>query len=144
MSEHIPLHLVNRVRRRARELCEYCQLPQWSQEASFHIDHVLPLADGGRTAYLNLALACVTCSLKKAAKSSALDPLTSRLAPLFNPRRQRWTSHYRWTRSWRIIGLTPTGRATVRALGMNRPAIVRIRQVWASLGHFPDRSIREA
>src|SRR5262249_39730143 len=133
----VPSRLAARVRQRAGDLCEYCRLPQWTQEATIHIDHVRPLADGGRTTFANLALACVTCSLTKAARSSARDPKTSRLAQLFNPRQARWQRHFRWTRTWRVAGKTPTGRATVRALGMNRPAVVRIRRSWADLGMFP-------
>jgi 5-methylcytosine-specific restriction endonuclease McrA len=136
MSEHIPSVLVAQVRRRAGEICEYCLMPQWSQEATFHIDHILPLAVGGPTTLSNLALACVTCSLKKAARSSARDPKTNRLTQLFNPRQSQWRDHFRWTQTWRIVGRTPTGRATVRALGMNRPAVVLIRQAWAHLGMF--------
>jgi hypothetical protein len=33
-------------------------------------------------------------------------------------------------------GRTPTGQATIAALGMNRPAIVLIRQMLAALGQF--------
>jgi 5-methylcytosine-specific restriction endonuclease McrA len=137
MSDHVPGRLASQVRHRAGEICEYCRLPQWTQEATFHIDHIQPLADGGRTILANLALACVTCSLKKAARSSARDPQTNSLAPLFNPRQAKWLDHFRWTRNWRIVGKTPTGRATVRALGMNRPPIVLIRRAWARLGLFP-------
>ena len=36
MSERIPIALAKLVRRRAREVCEYCLLPQSSQEAAFH------------------------------------------------------------------------------------------------------------
>jgi HNH endonuclease len=137
MSEHVPSRLAAQVRQRARDLCEYCLLTQWSQEARFHIDHVKPLADGGRTVLSNLALACVTCSLKKAARSWASDPQTDRLVQLFNPRQENWLDHFGWTRTWRIVGKTSTGRATIRALGMNRPAVVMIRRAWAHLGLFP-------
>ncbi|HVX85553.1 MAG TPA: HNH endonuclease signature motif containing protein [Phycisphaerae bacterium] len=54
---------------RAGGRCEYCGLaPQIGQEAVFHIDHVVPRAAGGETTLGNLALACVSCSLHKAAK----------------------------------------------------------------------------
>jgi 5-methylcytosine-specific restriction endonuclease McrA len=54
--------------------CEYCGLSQEGQEATFHIDHVIPLAAGGKTVAENLALACVSCSLRKAARQTAIDP----------------------------------------------------------------------
>jgi len=136
MSEHIPAALARRVRRRASDVCEYCRLPQSSQEAAFHIDHIRPLAAGGSTTASNLALACVTCSLKKAARRRARDPVSKRLAPLFHPRRDRWSDHFRMTATYRLLGRTPSGRATIGALGMNRPSIVRIRRVLAVLGRL--------
>src|SRR5205807_1590389 len=137
MSELIPASLARRVRQRAGDVCEYCRLPQWSQEATFHVDHIHPLADGGPTKEENLALACVTCSLRKGARTQARDPKRKVLVPLFHPRRDRWADHFRWTKTWRLAGRTATGRATVTALGMNRPAIVFIRRAWVALGRFP-------
>ena len=57
--------------------CEYCHLSQAGQEATFHIDHVTPVASGGETMVDNLALACVSCSLRKGARQTAIDPNTS-------------------------------------------------------------------
>jgi 5-methylcytosine-specific restriction endonuclease McrA len=61
------------VRERAQECCEYCLLPQSSQEAAFHIDHILPRVVGGATVEDNLALACVSCSLRKGARTHSMD-----------------------------------------------------------------------
>src|SRR5881398_1235375 len=74
MSVHIPAALARAVHRRAGNICEYCGLPQSSQEATFHVDHIEPRADGGPTELSNLALACVTCSIKKAAASPGARP----------------------------------------------------------------------
>jgi hypothetical protein len=136
MSELIPSSLARQAVARAEEACEYCKLPQWSQEATFHIDHIQPRADGGETIADNLALACVSCSLKKSARIQALDPRSMRFVSLFHPRKDRWSDHFRWTRSWRLMGRTAKGRATIEALGMNRPAILLIRRVWGALGAF--------
>jgi hypothetical protein len=114
-------------------MCEYCKLRQWSQEATFHIDHIQPRADGGETTEDNLALACVSCSLKKAARIHALDPKSKRFVRLFHPRKDPWSDHFHWARNWRLVGKTAIGRATIDALAMNRPAILRIRRIWASL-----------
>src|SRR5438270_10674380 len=108
MSERIPAALVRLVRRRARHVCEYCLLPQSSQEAAFHVDHIQPRAAGGSAIAANLALACVTCSLKKAARTRGRDPLSKKLVPLFHPRQDRWPDHFRWTRGCRVAGRTPT------------------------------------
>lgn len=122
----VPQRLRRLVLKRAGERCEYCGLSQAGQEATFHIDHVLPRAAGGRTTPDNLALACVSCSLRKEARRSAPDPLTGRSVRIFNPRRQRWRDHFRWDGTL-VVPLTATGRATAAALQMNRQLILAIR-----------------
>lgn len=94
---------------RAKHRCEDCRLSQLGQEATFHIDHVIPRAAGGPTTADNLALACVSCSLRKWAKQTVSDPDTGEQVPLFNPRTQVWAEHFRWDDE-RIVPLTPTGR----------------------------------
>ena len=137
MSPHIPTRLVQEVRDRAHEVCEYCLLPQSSQEATFHIDHIVPRREGGETDATNLAIACVTCSLRKGAKMVAIDPQTQATVSLFHPREENWSEHFRLNDEFEFEGLTPTGRATIAALGMNRPAIVSIRKELHFLGRFP-------
>ncbi|MDZ4342267.1 MAG: HNH endonuclease signature motif containing protein [Candidatus Binatia bacterium] len=61
----IPARLRRLVVLRVGNRCEYCRLAQKGQEATFHVDHILPKAAGGRTTAANLALACVSCSLRK-------------------------------------------------------------------------------
>ncbi len=111
---------------RAGNRCEYCGLAQEVQEATFHIDHIVPRLKGGLTTLDNLALACVSCSLRKEARRSALDPITGRRVPLFHPRKQQWARHFGWD-GVRVVGMTPTGRATVLALELNRLRIQIIR-----------------
>jgi hypothetical protein len=132
----IPIHLQRVVVERAKSHCEYCGLSQKGQEAQFHIDHVVPVVHGGETVVDNLALACVSCSLRKAAKRYALDPQTSIEAPLFNPRIHSWEEHFCWD-GVRILGRTPTGRATVNALKMNRLLILAIRKEESLRGRHP-------
>ena len=84
----------------------------------------------------NLALACVSCSLRKWAKQTVTDPDSGEEVPLFNPRLQLWAEHFRWENE-RIIPLTATGRSTVVALAMNRPMIIAIRQEEAARGRHP-------
>jgi hypothetical protein len=134
MSEHVPAALGKRVRERADWRCEYCHLPQSSQEAAFHIDHIRPCSKGGPTVASNLALACVTCSLRKGARTHARDPLSKKRQPLFHPRQDRWSEHFEWTRGCRLLGRSSTGRATISALGINRPAVVAIRKALVRLG----------
>jgi hypothetical protein len=132
----IPPALQAEVFARAGQRCEYCQLSQLGQEATFHIDHIVPRSAGGETTAENLALACVSCSLRKWAKQTAADPDSGDEVPLFNPRSQSWGEHFRWE-SQRIVPLTATGRATVAALAMNRQLILAIRQEEMIRGRHP-------
>jgi hypothetical protein len=132
----IPPSLLEQVVLRAGNRCEYCRLSQLGQGATFHIDHVIPRAAGGPTTIDNLALACVSCSLRKWAKQTATDPDSGAEVPLFNPRTQAWGEHFRWDDA-RVVPLSPTGRATVAALAMNRPMIVAIRLEEAVRGRHP-------
>jgi hypothetical protein len=115
-------------------------MPQEWQEAEFHVDHVRPFARGGKTSTGNLALACVSCSLSKAARVAAKDPETGFMAHLFNPRRDNWNEHFEWGTDWRVVGTSAKGRATVAALAMNRARLVAIRTELAALGIFPPPS----
>jgi hypothetical protein len=134
----IPAHLQRLVAQRAGGRCEYCGLSQEGQEARFHVDHAVPVTRGGTTIEENLALACVSCSLRKAAKQHALDPKTGAQAILFNPRIHSWAEHFRWD-GVHILGLTPIGRATVEALKMNRPLILAIRREEMLRSRHPPR-----
>ena len=138
----IPSALREEVTLRSGNRCEYCGLSQAGQEATFHVDHVVPRAAGGLTEGGNLALACVSCSLRKSAKQFAPDPETGSRVPLFNPREQRWSDHFRWDGSM-VIPLSPTGRATVAALSMNRSLAVAIRLEETVRGRHPPTSARE-
>lgn len=121
---------------RARHRCEYCRLSQASQEATFHMDHVVPRARNGPTILENLALACVSCSLRKGARETATDPESGEDVPLFNPRRDSWSSHFPWS-GVRVIALTSVGRATIAALAMNRPLLLAIRREEIVRGWHP-------
>jgi hypothetical protein len=137
VTQTIPGELRELVTSRAGERCEYCQLAQAGQEASFHVDHVVPRRSNGPTLASNLALACVGCSLRKAAKESGIDPASGNSVALFNPRSSKWSDHFNFA-GYEIVGDTATGRATIVALGMNRPMLVAIREEQASLGRGPD------
>jgi len=132
----IPESLRRLVFQRANGQCEFCRLSQEGQEATFHIDHAVPVKAGGQTVAANLALACVSCSLRKAARETAVDPESGGNVALFNPRRDAWQDHFGWE-GVRLLGLTAVGRATIQALDMNRPLILAIRGEEAALGRHP-------
>jgi hypothetical protein len=126
-----------RVRERAGQRCEYCRIAQAGQEATFHVDHVRPRRDGGPTLLDNLALSCVSCSLRKGARTRALDSVTGEEVLLFNPRADRWESHFELTEELVILGRSSVGRATVNLLQMNRPLAIAIRREEALRSRYP-------
>ena len=121
---------------RANGRCEYCQLSQLGQEATFHVDHIVPRSAGGESEVDNLALSCVSCSLRKSAKQFVVDPESEEKVAIFNPRTQRWTDHFVWVGET-VVAKTAIGRATISALAMNRPLIISIRREEAELGRHP-------
>jgi len=125
------------VRLRASDRCEYCRIAQISQEATFHVDHVIPRAIGGVTLLENLALACVSCSLRKGARTSATDPDTGDATQLFHPRLHVWSDHFGTDASGEILGLTAMGRGTVVLLSMNRVLAIAIRREEHSRDRWP-------
>ena len=61
---------------------------------------------------------CVFCNRHKGPNIAGIDPKSRKIVPLFNPRRHKWSRHFRWDGPV-LVGLTPTGRATVRVLKIN-------------------------
>ncbi len=122
----IPAALRRFVIQRSRNRCEYCSLSQTGQVATFHIDHIVPEMAGGATIADNLALACVSCSLRKGARQRLKDSETGEVVSIFNPRQQVWKEHFGW-KGVEVVGLTATGRTTIAALSLNRSLMLAIR-----------------
>src|SRR3989442_15368047 len=116
-----------RVRRRAKNRCEYCHLPQsHAPFPVFHIEHIRPKKHRGADSEDNLCLACNFCNLHKSSNLTGLDPLTDAITPLFNPRKDDWREHFAFDDAT-IIGRTPVGRVTARVLNMNDQERVELR-----------------
>ncbi len=123
---------------RARSCCEYCRSQLRFAMQPFSAEHIDPRSREGETALDNLALSCQGCNNHKYTKREAPDPISGQPVPLFHPRRQRWADHFRWSDDCtQIIRLTPTGRATVEALHLNRPGLVNLRRVLFRAGEHP-------
>src|SRR5260370_29636986 len=122
--------LRDRVRRRARGLCEYCLSCAEFTGHDFMLDHVVPEGKGGTRDLSNLCWSGFWCNAFKQARTAAPDPRTGQPVALFNPRADPWHDHFRWSRdATRIIGRTAVGRATVKALRLNRPTLVVARRI---------------
>jgi len=116
------------VRDRARNACEYCRIPPAATPLiPFHVEHVVPKQHGGSDDPSGLALACDRCNAYKGPNLTSIDPETGAVAPLFNPRKDFWPDHF-LLREGCVLGLTPTGRATVRLLNMNAPRRLELRR----------------
>ncbi|MBW4660385.1 MAG: HNH endonuclease [Drouetiella hepatica Uher 2000/2452] len=69
-----------------RSQAQYCPDP-------FSIEHITPRSRGGTDAVENLALSCQGCNSRKYTHTEAYDPVTGKLVPLYQPRRQQWADH---------------------------------------------------
>jgi hypothetical protein len=132
----VPKELDRRVRRRSKELCEYCQLPRAFYPWAFHADHIIAEQHGGQSKYSNLALACSRCNRSKGPNIAGFDTHTNEIVRLYQPRRDQWADHFRW-RGPRLLGLTPIGRVTVRVLAINHPDAIAYRRELIAEGVFP-------
>ncbi|HEV8062324.1 MAG TPA: HNH endonuclease signature motif containing protein [Gemmataceae bacterium] len=123
---------------RAHGSCEYCKMPQESDELTFEVEHIISKKHGGKTTLSNTCLACFGCNRYKGSDIAGRDDKTGKLVSLFNPRRMNWTRHFRWDGP-RLIGRSAIGRVTVKILGINLAHRVEFRQelIDANL-FFPD------
>jgi hypothetical protein len=134
----VSAQLRERVTERACGCCEYCRSQAQYATEAFSVEHILARAKGGTTTLENLALACQGYNNHKYDKAEADDPVSGQLAPLYHPRRDRWDEHFAWSDDFTlIIGLTPTGRATVAALHLNRDGVVNLRRLLYAVGKHP-------
>jgi hypothetical protein len=126
------------VRRRAGQRCEYCHFPESALPyLVFHVDHIIAKQHVDEVSHDldSLAWACSECNYHKGPNLVSIDPESKQQANLFNPRRDVWNDHFTIVHG-RIVGLTPTGKATARLLNMNAPRIVRLRGELIDQGEF--------
>ena len=124
---------------RAGGRCEYCQLSWDNLDLPFEVDHIIAEHHLGETRTNNLCLACFACNRHKGPNVAGVDPRTGKIVPLFNPRRHKWSRHFRWAGAV-LIGRTPNGRATVIALKINLEHRIDLRQGLIEEGVFPPPS----
>ncbi|BAZ00963.1 HNH endonuclease [Tolypothrix tenuis PCC 7101] len=140
MSKYIPESLRNQIAISDKRRCCYCLTSEANSGIPMTHDHIHPRSRGGETTFENLCLACRSCNEFKADLTEAIDPVTGKITPLFNPRIQIWSDHFHWSSdATKVEGLTNIGRATVICLRMNNPVIVAARRRWTTSGwHPPD------
>lgn len=137
MSEPAWSEIRQFVYERAKGCCEYCQTCEVNTGQTMQVDHIDP---SGADDLDNLALACWNCNNHKRQATHTPDPQTQTMVPLFHPRQHIWSEHFEWIdNAIRLRGLTPTGRATILRLKMNRPSIVIARKRWSEAGYHPPK-----
>jgi hypothetical protein len=136
---YISVEIERRVRTDARNRCGYCLSPQRLVMARLEIEHIIPISKGGSNDESNLWLACPLCNRYKSDKTTGVDRETSETVRLFNPRTQVWFEHFSWSEDGlRIVGKTPTGRATVAVLHLSDDAdALEVRSYWVLAGWHP-------
>ncbi|HZZ79288.1 MAG TPA: HNH endonuclease signature motif containing protein [Gemmataceae bacterium] len=127
------------VKRRANDVCEYCQLPQKVVPFSHELDHIIAVKHRGPTAANNLAWACFGCSRHKSCNIAGIDPKSGSIIRLFHPRRHKWATHFRWNGPV-LVGRTDIGRATIEVLEINLPRRIALRQSLIDDGSFDPTS----
>jgi len=121
---------------RAKNTCEYCQLPQELDVLPFQIDHIIAEQHHRDTVAENLALSCLNDNLHKGPNIAGFDPETGFLTRLFHPRRDIWEDHFAWVGPV-LTGRTDIGRATIDVLLVNAPERVEVRLLLIRAGLFP-------
>ena len=139
MSEHrVSPKLRQQVAERAKYCCEYCQSQARYSPDPFAIEHIQPIAKGGRSELENLAFACQGCNGRKYIHTQALDPVSQAIVSLYHPRQDCWTEHFQWSDDYtQVKGLTPVGRATVEKLQLNRVGLVNLRHLLYKTNEHP-------
>ena len=94
--------LVQQVRTRAKNRCEYCGIPFPAYRLPYQADHIIARQHGGSTA-------------------------TGSVVRLFHPRDDVWGEHFQLDGAL-VVGLTAIGRATVHVLAMNEGEFLEVRQ----------------
>lgn len=129
------------VAERAFHCCEYCFSQARFATQSFSVEHIIPKSRGGCHDLENLALACQGCNGHKYIKTHGFDPVSCQSVPLYHPRKDRWIDHFEWNDDFTlIVGLSPTGRATIVTLQLNRDGIVNLRHMLYAMGKHPPES----
>lgn len=94
----IPQNLKNKLAKKSNGICYYCNtkakkaiinrrgvLQFFSEDGSvFHIDHVIPIHNGGSHEEGNLVMACAKCNLSKRKMKMANDPDVIRIIKSIN------------------------------------------------------------
>ncbi len=122
------------VRNRARNQCEYCQLPQTATPfLTFHVEHIQAKQHVSEDSLDNLALAFPDCNRFKGPNLTSLSSITRKIIRLFHPRNDQWSEHFEYESSV-LVGLRPIGEATIDLLQINSDEQMKCVLHWVPIG----------
>lgn len=138
MSVYVAVELQRRIRACFADCCAYCRSAEALTVTTFEFEHIVPRSAGGATMFENLCLACPSCNRYKTVRQNGFDLVTQQDVALFHPHLHSWNEHFAWNEdATEIMGLTSVGRVTIAVLRMNRPQLVRVRQMWVKMKEHP-------
>lgn len=125
-----------KVRIRAGGCCEYCKcLSKYAEP--FTGDHIIPISKGGTDNLNNIAYTCSSCNFHKYTFTKAIDPDSQEVVVLFNPRKDIWAEHFKWSKDkLKISGKSASGRATILRLKLNRNVLKNLRRILLLTGNI--------
>jgi hypothetical protein len=136
MTSYVSAELRRTVERRAKRVCEYCQIHQDDTLLGCQVDHVISEKHGGATESDNLSYACTFCNRYKGPDVGSIAASTGEFTRLFNPRTDCWSEHF--TLNGVIIEpQTAIGEVTVRLLRFNDPERLIERELLERVGRYP-------
>ena len=127
--------LLNLIRQRSGDRCEYCRFPSSEAWLPFQVDHIIAEKHGGPTDESNLAFSCYYCNSYKGPNIAGIDPEGEPdvAVQLFHPRKDDWNTHFSWHRAV-LVGRTPQARATISVLRINDVEAVAVRSMLLKCG----------
>lgn len=128
--------LRSEVARRAGYRCEYRLIREEDGGFRLQVDHIISRKHGGVSTSDNLASACMLCNRHKGTDIASIHQETGEVVPLFHPRHNRWSHHFRVTGS-SIEPLSSIGSVTVRLLRLNAPERLAERRLLQERGAYP-------
>ena len=136
MSRYIPDNLRLTIAVNAEFRCEYCRIHEDDQFYTFQVDHIICLKHGGTTELNNLAYTCSLCNQNKGSNLGTFLPNSKRLIRLFNPRKDKWSTHFSIDFG-EIIPKTLIASATIKVLDLNNVDRIILRQALMEEGRYP-------
>ena len=136
MSKKVSKRIRNRVAIRANFRCGYCLVHEEDMFFPFQVDHIISRKHRVSSDFDNLAFAYSVCNQNKGTDIATYLVPKGPLIPLFNPRTEVWSDHFK-LENGRIIPQSNVGGATALVLNFNNDDRVILRQLLSAAGRYP-------